>query len=156
RIGLRASVSRDHSILCHKRRRPVKTLERSGVGPPSVDPTIAQLAPFDELIVHVRDFELTARGRLQPPNNVEDTAVVNINARNRDRALRFVGLLLDSDDLVVLENRDAKPARIRNFREENATASARVSGYRVPNPTLEDIVAENDTDRLTVREVFGE
>src|SRR5436190_24398828 len=84
-------------LLEDERGRPMQALERPGVGPPTVHDAVGERAPVDVSVVDIRDLELAARRGLEALDDLEDPAVVDVDARDRKPALRVLGLLLDPD-----------------------------------------------------------
>jgi hypothetical protein len=134
----------------------MQTLERAGVRPPAVHHAVAQVVPLDVPVVDVGDLELAARRRLEPLDDFEDARVVNVDAGHREAAPGLEGLLLDAGDAAVLEHRDAEALGIVNLGEQDARPPPGIPSHHRPDALLEDVVAENDAERLAVGEVLGQ
>src|SRR6185312_2071062 len=99
----------------NQRRSPVKGLESSGIGPPSIQQRGGHRAFLDIEIVHVRDFEFAALGWNQIADLTKDRGVIHVDSRDRVVGTRLGGLLLNVHDLAVDQFRDAKALRIGYF-----------------------------------------
>src|SRR5215212_8545656 len=133
-------------------------LERAGVRPPAFQLVPGHLAPLDVGVVHVRDFELAAPRRLERLDDAEDVAVVHVDADDRVVRLRLLRLLLDADHAAAVEFGDAEALRVVDLLQEYLGAAALVSvrAHGLADVALDDVVAQDDADRLAVGERLAE
>src|SRR5688572_15243613 len=126
------------------------------VGPPPVQLVGGHLPPLDVGVVHVRDFQFVPRRRLERLDDVEDLAVVEIDPDDGPVALRVRRLLHDPHDAFPLHFRHAVGLRILDLREQDLRALALVteSPDRFLQRVLDDVVAEDQADRVAVGEVL--
>ena len=72
----------------------------------------------DVVVVHVGDFEFAAAGRLQGLDDSEHVRRVDVDSDHREVTLRVgLRLLLNADDFVALQFRDAVAFRILHLLE---------------------------------------
>src|SRR5690349_9342328 len=74
--------------------------EGAGVRPSADADIIRELASLDVDVVHRGDLQLAPVRGAYAPDDVEELIVVEVEAHDRERALRAPRLLLDLDDLV--------------------------------------------------------
>jgi hypothetical protein len=106
-------------FLRHQVRGAQQGIERAGIGPPAVQNVILKLAFPDVIVVHVGDFELTARRRLQRFDDVEYLAIVHIDSGHGEFRRRRLRFFVDADDLRTFDLGDSETLRIFHFFEED-------------------------------------
>src|SRR6266568_6847536 len=138
--------------------RQLERLEGAGVGPPALEGLEAEVPLREVAVVDVGDLELAAGRRLEGADEVEDLRVVEVDAGHGEVALRIPGLLHDPGDLVALHLGHPEALRVLHGLQHHLRAlpllgeASREGGEVV----LEDVVPQDDADRLLAGEVLRE
>src|SRR2546423_823622 len=140
--------------LGHEVRRAQKALERAGVSPPPVQLVPGHLAAPDVDVIHVRYLKLAAPRRPEGLDDLEHVHVIHINPYDGVPGLRLRGLLLDAQDFPTVEFGHAEALWVGHLLEKDFRAAALVSvrPRGLADVLLDDVVAEDDADRLAVGE----
>ena len=119
-----------------------------------------QPAAGDVVVEHVGDLELAAAGGRQALDHVERVRSQEVDADRDQVRLRLRRLLLEPHDLALrVELRDAEPLRVGDLVQEGPGApGAGLEGLgRGLEPVAaEDVVAQDDAERVVADEVAGE
>src|SRR5579885_1093804 len=136
----------------HKVGSREKGLKGSGIGPEAFHYAVGKFSLGEIAVVEVGDFEFAAFRRAQSGNTLKNRVVVEVNADYSVGRERILGLFLDADDSSILENRNAKTARIRHFLQQNVSPFAFHTELRHGrgDAFFNDVVAEDHADGRAV------
>src|SRR5262249_43754376 len=111
-------------------------------------------------VVHVRDFVLSASGRLQAGGNIDNITIVEVESRDRVVRLRVAGLFFDPEHVALfIELRDAVAARVAHIIPEDGSATRALRrGLQQSSETsaVENIVTKNESDGLVANELAAD
>src|SRR6266851_4980224 len=143
-------------FLAHEIAGVPQRFKRSGVGPPTIEDFAGELAVAQVRIVYIGDLQLAAAGWLQRADAVKNRGIVEIRANYRVRRAWRRGLFFDAHEPVVVEHRDAKSFRIGHFLQQNhGTGFLRFESLSgLFDARLNDVVAQNDADTLSLGKAF--
>ena len=118
-------------------------------------------SPVGDVVVQdVGDLELAATGRREVIDDVERVGPQEVHADRDEVALRLFRLLLETDHVAVaVQLGDAEPLRVGHAVEQAAGAPRtrlELAGDIGELGPAQDVVAEDDAERLVADEVAGE
>ena len=118
----------------------------------------AKLSPPHVFDVHIRDFQLSPRRRLERFRDGNHPAVINIEPGNRVIALRPLRFLLDRNRPAFPVNpHHAVAFRVVDVVAEDARARLKVRERLVKTvAAVKDVVAQNQRDPVAADERFGD
>ena len=124
--------------------------------PPTGDFAVTDLvAVLNEICVGIGNFKLPPCARLDVLHRFENMMIIDVNSRHRKTALRVLRLFLDTDDLAVLDDRNAEPFRVVHPREgEEAVASARLEFVDETLHAADDHVIAEIEDEIVLADEF--
>src|SRR5258708_2975900 len=131
-------------------------IECSGVGPPTIENFAAEQPVAQVRIIYVGDLQFAAPGGLERADAVKDRATVKIRADHGIRRTRRRRLLFDADQPVMIEHRNSESFRIGHFlQQDHGSACVGLKTLsRLFDAGLDDVVAENDADFLSLGKAF--
>ena len=155
------SAARAHGLgrlLFHQPARSIQALEGPGVGPPALEVVELHGSGLDVGIVHVRDLEFPAPGRLERLDDVEHAGVIHVDARNGVVRLGRLGLLFDPLHPVAVQLGHTEALGIRDFFQDDARAPLLpAKGVDEGSDVVfDDVVPEDYDHTLPLGVVLGE
>jgi hypothetical protein len=125
----------------------VQTAARAGIQPgkPAAEPVHVQLLAPHVFDIHIGNFQLPPRGRLQIPGNRHHAVVVNVEPGNGVVAPGLPGLLLDGNRLAVaVKLHHAIPFRVVDVIPEDRCAPLEISEGLVETVApVEDVIPKD-------------
>ncbi len=115
----------------------------------------AEIATAQIRDIHVRDFQLSARGRLQIFCDANHVVVININSGHGVTALGLFWLFLDGNGLAIVKLDNAVTFRVIDVVAEDRRAGFELSEHAVKRiAAVKNIVAQDQRDIVPADKTF--